>query len=227
MPDHRTLLIRSLTDWTATAEAARPVPAWSDDPRLAGCPSPAEAAARAAADPAVFSALAARRGDQRATAAALAVVAARLAPIVGRWARAGLAGDDLADAEADLVAEALTALHADPTRPPAVLAQVAWHRVEAVRRTARSRADRHVPLGPAHDRVSPSPEPARPPLGLIGEALAAGVLTASTVAVLWVECGLPVTAGPAPDGPVSPAAWRQRRSRARRAVRALAASGGL
>lgn len=224
MPYTPTFLIRGLADWLAGPEAARPVPAWSTDPLLSNCQSPAGAAAGAVGDPAVFAALAARDTDPVATLAALAVVAGRLQPIVRRWCRSGLAGQDLADAEADLVTEALAAMRADPSRPPAVIAQMAWHRVEAIRRTLRSRAARQDPLAPAHDRLVPPAEPSVRPLGLIGEALAAGVLTAATAAVVWAECNPPVIDREVCD----PVAWRQRRSRARRALRAaLGPAGGL
>lgn len=224
MPYHRLPLIRGLTDWLATPEATRPAPAWSTDPALSGFSSPAEAASRAAADPAAFAVLAARPGDHMATAAALAVVADQLAPVAARWYRSGLRDDDLADAEADLVTEALTAMRADPSRPAAVVVQIAWHRVEAIRRTARARGGRHEPLSPGHDRVMSPAEPVLRPLGVIGDAVATGVLTTAVAAVLWSECGLPVL----DRASVSPAAWRQRRSRARRALRAaLGPAGGL
>lgn len=224
MPYHRLSLIRGLTNWPASPEATRPATSWSADPPLAGFSSPAEAASRAAQDPAVFAALAGRPDDRLATAAALAVVAGRLAPVAARWYRSGLRGDDLADAEADLVAEALAAMRADPGRPAGVVAQIAWHRVEAIRRTARGRARRHEPLAPCHDRLTRPAEAVLRPLGVIGEAVASGVLTAAAAAVLWSECGLPVLN----PSSVSPAAWRQRRSRARRALRAaIGAAGGL
>lgn len=224
MPYTRPLLIRGLTDWLAGREAARAIPAWSTDPLLSRHHSPAGAAAGAVADPAVFTALAARDTDPVATLTALAVVAGRLQPIVRRWCRSGVGGEDLADAEADLVSEALAAMRADPSRPPAVIAQMAWHRVEAIRRTQRSRAARQEALGPAHDRLVPPAHPGVRPLGLIGEALAAGVLTAATAAVVWAECNPAMTDREGCD----PVAWRQRRFRARRALRAaLGPAGGL
>lgn len=222
MPYSRPLLVVGLCDWTATPEASRPVSAWTVDPALSQCASPADAVTRAASDPALFGSLAARTGDRLATTAALAVVAERLRPIVMRWRRAGLSGEDLSDAEADLVAEALVAMRADPSRPPAEIAQVAWHRVEAIRRTGRARADRQVPLSPAHE--APAAQSGLRPLGLIGDAVAAGVLTAATAAALWAECGLATM----DLGSCSPVAWRQRRSRARRALRAaLGSTEGL
>lgn len=224
MPYTRPVLIRGLTDWLAGPEATRPIPTWSSDPLLSRYHSPAGAAARAVDDPAVFTALASRDTDPVATLTALAVVASRLQPIVRRWCRSGLPGEDLADAEADLVTEALAAMRADPSRPPAVVAQMAWHRVEAIRRTLRSRAGRQEALAPAHDRLVPPAQPGLRPLGLIGEALAAGVLTAATAAVVWAECNPPVIE----RGVCDPVVWRQRRSRARRALRAAGGpAGGL
>ena len=224
MPNAPTDLIRALTDWTASAQATRPVPSWSTDPDLCRCSSPADAATRAGEDPPVFAALASRTDDRLATSAALAVVADRLGPIVWRWRRAGLSGQDLADAEADLVVEALAAMRADPTRSPAGIAQMAWHRVEARRRTARARAGRQVPLSPTHDRAQPPDQSTRRPLGMIADALASGLLSSAAAAVLWAECGLPALDVKC----CSPAAWRQRRSRARRALRAaLGVAGGL
>lgn len=222
MPYTRPLLVLGLIDWPNGLEASRPVASWRSASALSAFASPADAARRAARDAVVFAVLAVQADDQFATAAAMSVVAERLRPIVSRWSGAGLSGDDLADAEADLVAEALAAMRADPSRPPAVIAQLAWHRVEALRRTARARAARQVTLSPSHDTLHQPEEPVRRTLGAIADALAAGVLTPSTAAVVWAECGVSI---PAPAG-CSPAAWRQRRSRARRALRAALGPGG-
>lgn len=119
--------------------------------------------------------------------------------------------------------EALVAMRADPSRPPAVVAQMTWHLVKAIRRTLPSRATRQETSAPAHDRLPPA-QPSVRPLGLVGEALAAGVLTAATAAAVCAECDPPVIAREVRD----PVAWRQRRSRARRALRAaLGPAGGL
>ncbi len=92
----------------------RPTPLWPNDPELSGFTQLTDAAPAAEADPAVLSALACRADDELATLAALAAVATRLLPASRRWARCGLAGEGLADAEAQLVVEALAAMRQGP-----------------------------------------------------------------------------------------------------------------
>ena len=158
MPTATTPLLAALTAWPAgpgrSAAVRRATAGWADDPVLCRFPSPAvapSAVGHPATGPLVLTALAARPDDPVATTAALAGLAPRLVPIVGRWARAGLAGSELEGAEADLVAECLIGLRgarADLLVDPAAVVAGAWHRVCADRRTLRARAARTAPGDP-------------------------------------------------------------------------------
>ncbi len=220
MTPPRTRLVETLAAWPATPPATRPTRSWEDDPLLCRFTNPAQAASTAATDDAVLAALA-RRADHAATTAALAAVAIHLVPVVRRWARSGLVGADLADAEAGLVAEVLALLRSGPPGAAPVVAQKAWHRVAGRRRTARARSARHVPLGP--DRAAgPSPDdPLRHILAAISEAITAGAVTITAASALWaVVCGWSAVDAATATG-CSASAWRDRRDRGRRAMRAL------
>ena len=59
--------------------------------------------------------------------------------------RGGLRGDDLDDAEADLIAAAVELIKSRPDLTPAAIARTAWHRASAKRTTERRRISRHTP----------------------------------------------------------------------------------
>jgi hypothetical protein len=225
----RPALLESLASWPDSPTAQRPAAGWNEDPLLDQFPTPAVATRAAAGDPAVFDLLARRVDDATATTACLAAVAGRLLPIARRWARCGLRGEDLADAEAALVTEALAILRAHPDLGAERVAQRAWHRAHNQRRTARARAARHLPLTDhilQHPAVV-SDDPLRAALTLVSGWLANRTLTVSAAGCLWAAmCGWPAIHAARLAG-CEPGAWRSRHSRARRTARtALANDGG-
>lgn len=219
-------LLEQLAAWPATPAALRPTPAWADDPVLGRFLNGARASEAAASDPAVFAALAARARDQTATSAALAVVASRLVWVTRHRRHAGGSQDDLADTEASLAAEALACMRDDPRRPADAIAQTARHRVHNQRRTNLARACRQVPLPDSSALPSAHlSDPLRQALTVVTDAIAAGTLTAVTASALWATtCGWPSTDASRAVG-CSPVAWRARRSRAARALRAALEGG--
>lgn len=226
MPDRLLQLLDSLSSWPASPPATRPVPGWAEDELLADFPTGGAAARAAARDLQVFTALAHRPDDPLATTAALSVLAGVLAPIAWRWARAGLRGADLADAEADLITEALAAMRLNPDAGPGELAQSAWNVVSGLRITERRRSRRQVPYSPAHDRPAGS-DSLREIITVLAHAMTAKVLSASAAASLWATaCGWTAVELYRTTGcPVS--TWRNRRARARRTlVGRLAGDGG-
>ncbi len=145
----RTPLLTTLTAWPTgpgrSRAGRRAASGWSADPALARFATPGDAA-RAVGHPAcgaaVLTALAARWDDSWATTAALAGLAPRVAPIVGRWVRAGMCAADVEDAESDLLAGCLAGLrHSRPDRllDPAGMVATAWQRASNDRRTLRAR----------------------------------------------------------------------------------------
>lgn len=226
MSDRPLQLLDSLSAWPASPPAARPVPSWTGDEVLADFPTAGSAARAAALDLKVFTALARRPNDTLATTAALSVLGDTLAPIAWRWARAGLRGADLADAEADLITEALAAMRRHPDAGPGELAQSAWNVVSGLRITERRRSRRQVPYCTAHDgRVGP--DSLREIMTVLAHAMTAKVLSASAAASLWATaCGWTAVELSRTTGcPVS--TWRNRRARARRSlVGRLAGDGG-
>jgi len=228
--DHRGL-IESLAAWPTGREASgRPPSGWVDDPVLAGFAAPSDAVRACRDDPGgdqVLGALAARQDDPTATLAALAGLAARLVLISARWRGGGLAGPDLADAEADLVTECLAALRAQPALPARLVVRVAWHRVCGRARTARARSARHVPLPDVPDYAS-APDDSDPHrrlvVGLAG-AVADTTLTCTGAQTVWLaSCGWTGAEAAVVLG-CSPAAFRARHARALRALVAATRSG--
>jgi hypothetical protein len=218
----RPALLESLASWPDSHTAQRPAARWNEDPLLDQFPTPAVAARAAADDPAAFELLARRVDDATATTACLSAVATLLLPVARRWARCGLGGDDLADAEAALVAEALAILRTYPELGAERVAQRAWHRVHNQQRTARARAVRHLPLADRvlqHEVLVPA-DPLRAALTLLAGCLADGTLTVSAASCLWAAmCGWSAVHAARLAG-CEPGAWRNRHSRARRAVQA-------
>lgn len=149
------------------------------------------------------------------TLVALSQVAVWLSPVVARWARCGLVGADLEDAEADLVIEALSTIRTAPAMSSDRVAQRSWHRVANRRRTERRRTALSQSL---YDQ-------ARTPLtGGFEEMLveritiSAGPLTPGHLSVISGGAGGMPTC--------SPGALRTRRYRARLALRRLDQSEG-
>lgn len=225
----RPTLLESLAAWPDSTTSSRPVPGWDHDPVLGRFLTPAAAAHEAAVDSALFAHLAHRVEDTTATTVCLSVVAGWLMPVGRTWARNGLGGEDLADAEAALVVEALTALRAHPNLQAERIAQLAWHRVHNQRRTARARAARHVALT---DRLDPRQLPAAPAdplraaLSVLSDWLATRAVNVSTAAFLWTAvCGWPAAhAAQAAGCPTG--AWRSRQARALRIARAAISTEG-
>ena len=229
-------VIEILAGWPTSPEASRRTGLWAADPVLAVFATPGDAAVAARQDKEMFATLAGLRGDPLAATAALSAVAMFLVPVVRRWSRSGLVGDDLADAEADLVVEALAAMRRPPPLDAGIVAQQAWHRVSGRRRTARARTARLAELAPqlaSHDASQPVFEdpsacPGSGQLGLSGgplgvalDALEAGMLSVTAAAVLWAAVAGYSTREAAQMAGCSPAAWRARRSRAFRDFRAV------
>lgn len=196
-----------LAAWPSTPAAARPVRAWTGHPRLGSFGTAEEAAAAARSDRIVFAALVSRRGEEASTLAALSVVAAHLGPVVSRWARCGVPAHVLEDMDAELVLEALAVLSDRPGLSSERVAGLAWQRVSGRRRTERSRAARQVALD---ERRVPAVIPGAGRLCLTGSAASVALAALSG----W---------GPAEAAArfaTTPAAWRARTARARKAIRA-------
>jgi hypothetical protein len=224
MPSARASILHQLSTWPTSADAVRPVPEWSGHPVLGRLPDGAMAVAAAHQEAEVFEALASRPADPVATAAAMAVLAAQLLPIVSSWMRRGLAGDDLADAEADLIVETIAAMRQNPTLCAAAITQAAWHRVATIRHTAARRAARSTRFSPRHDRAVDEEYGRVDTSRLLQEALAAGILTSSIATAIATVAAVRSPAGPADI--CSPGARRKRLLRARRALRTLLAADG-
>lgn len=157
-----TRLVDALADHVerlgACPDACRAARQWASlDPTLRPFPSPAVLAATARAagptirDRLLDSLLRVGAGDEWAELTALAILAPRLAWVVGNWARAGVAGADLDDAEADLVAECCVQVRAasgaqPPDAPGLALVDQAWSRV-SIRRSTQRRRCSHEALG--------------------------------------------------------------------------------
>ena len=217
MASSHPLLLSRLADWSRTTSACRPVSAWAADPVLARFDSPAAAATAAGAEPEVFHALAARH-DEPAVMAALSVLAPSLVGVARRWQRCGMGPDEVADAEASLVAEALELIREHPELGHALMAQKAWHRVAAGLRTSRSRDRRVLP------RLDPEPAEADDSMVVLLDALRlamdAGALTAEGARTIWAaETGWSGPEAAAATG-CSAGAWRTRSWRARAALAA-------
>jgi hypothetical protein len=169
----RPALIKSIVDHVAVA-GSRPVAirafrAWRQvDPSLGSWgESPAELAAAARrASPAdrdsILSALLAEAAeDEWAQLTTLAILAPRLSWIVGSWARHPGARSELADLEAELLAECLQAI-ANPTsgpppgRPGLALVDRAWSRVRDRRARERRRGAQVEPVSADHQPSIPS-----------------------------------------------------------------------
>ena len=234
-------VIEVLAGWPSSPEASRRTGLWAADPILAVFATPGDAAVAARQDKEMFASLAGLRGDPLAATAALSAVAVFLVPVVRRWSRSGLVGDDLADAEADLVVEALAALRLNTSLDAGRVAQQAWHRVSGRRRTARARTERLAELAAqlaSHDASQPVFEDpsgcafggrlgvSGGPLGVALDALEAGVLSVTAAAVLWAAAAGYPTRKAARLAGCSPAAWRARRSRAFRDFRVVVRGGG-
>lgn len=136
------------------------------------------------------------RADDWAGLTALAILAPRLAWIVRTWARAGVTGADLADAEADLVAECWAQIRTvtnqpPPDRPGLVLVDRAWTRVRDRRVTDRRRAARLTPAPVAE----PTGDPAAVEAVAHGDQRTGPELLAAAIADARRDGSLP--AGPA------------------------------
>ena len=236
MTSSRVGVIEVLAGWPSSPEACRRVGSWAADPVLCRFAKPRDAAVAARGNGEVFAALSARRGDPLAATAALSAVAVVLVPVVRRWSRSGLAGDDLADAEADLIVEALSAMRLNASLDAERVAQTAWHRVSNRRRTVRARTAKLAELAPqlaSGIAVQPAFEdPAAcpgsgqlglsgGPLGVVVDAVRAGMLSVTAAAVLWAAVAGYSTREAAQMAGCSPVAWRARRSRAFRDFRAV------
>ena len=227
-------VIEVLAGWPSSPEASRRTGLWAADPVLAVFATPGDAAVAARQDKEMFATLAGLRGDPLAATAALSAVAVFLVPVVRRWSRSGLVGDDLADAEADLVVEALAAMRLNTSLDAGRVAQQAWHRVSGRRRTARAHTERLAELAPqlaSHDASQPVFEDPSGcafggQLGVALDALEAGVLSVTAAAVLWASAAGYSTREAARLAGCSPAAWRARRSRAFRDFRVVVRGGG-
>ena len=234
-------VIEVLAGWPSSPEASRRTGLWAADPVLAVFATPGDAAVAARQDKEMFATLAGLRGDRLAATAALSAVAVFLVPVVRRWSRSGLTGDDLADAEADLVVEALAAMRRPPPLDAGIVAQQAWHRVSGRRRTARARTERLAELAPqlaSRNAVTPDLGGVAgcafggqlgvsgSPLGIALDALEAGMLSVTAAAVLWAAAAGYPTREAARLAGCSPAAWRARRSRAFRDFRVVVRGGG-
>ena len=155
-----TQLIDALVDhvqrFGARPDARQAAYRWATlEPTLRPFPTPVLLAATArVAGPAIrdrllASLLRAGGGDEWAELTALTIVAPRLAWVVRRWALAGVASADLADAESDLVTECWAEIRASggappPDAPGLALVDRAWTRVRTRRTTLRRRATHEV-----------------------------------------------------------------------------------
>lgn len=202
-----TCLVDRLAAWPSSPASTRPVRSWIGHPQLGSFGTAGEAAVAARSDRVVLAALVSRRDEEPSTLAALSVVAAHLGPVVGRWARGGVPAEVLEDMDAGLVLEALSVLDDRPGLGPERVAGLAWQRVSGRRRTERSRAARQVALTERH----------APPLVPGAGRLC---LTGSTASVALAALSGWGPAEAAARFATTPAAWRARTARARRAVRA-------
>lgn len=224
MPSRQPSPVAILCAWPQSCEARRGSPrAWSADRVLSRFATPAVAALavrdHALADT-VLAALASRTADPVATLAMLAGLAPRLSSITARWRRAGMPAEDLADAEADLLAETLDTLRRLPTLRADLVVRTAWHRTHARRRTDRARAAR---TGPLNEAAAATAELATNPLTAIVTCLAAALCTATLrrdeAAAIWADvCGWSPSEAAQLTG-WSPQTWRARRLRAFDAAR--------
>lgn len=224
MPFLPSSLVADLCAWADGSEAHRARPdSWSRDKVLTRLATPAAAALAVRCHPlgdAVLRALAHRHEDPVATMAALAGLAPRLNTIVGRWRRAGMPAQDLIDAEADLVAEALHVLRHHPDLPSDLVVRSAWHRTHGRRRTERSRSARIRALDAG---TTPSSEmEAHPLAGIIGclsAAMSTATLRRDEASAIWADvCGWTPSEAASLTG-WSGQTWRARRLRAFAAAR--------
>ena len=225
--DHHSITAR-LLDWTDTREARSPLPdSWAADRVLCRFESPAAAALAVRGHPVgdrILAGLATVAsggpgGDPLADTAALSGLAPRLMPIVARWRRAGIPQVDLADAEADLVAECLFALRSQPHITADALVRRAWHRAHARRRTQRSRSARLRALNPGGaEPDGVGSDPVARLVGRLSDALGASAISTIEATAIWAHaCGLSTGEASSRAG-CSEAAWRARRCRALRAA---------
>jgi DNA-directed RNA polymerase specialized sigma24 family protein len=159
--------------------------------------------------------------DGVATQAALAILAPRLAALVGRWARCGVPVGDLEDLEAHLVCETLEWLRSrrEPT-PPGAIVDLVWGQVRSGRRRHRRVADRQVTLD-ATAAAGPETPTAVTAAAAVVDAFRAGRLSLPAAQALWATGVAGWSAVDAADRlGCRPDALRARRSRA---IRALAA----
>jgi DNA-directed RNA polymerase specialized sigma24 family protein len=158
-----------------------------------------------------------------ATEAALAILAPRLAVVIARWIRAGVAADDLDDMEADLVVETLALLKSGAgPRPPAAIADRAWDRTRKSRRRHRTHQSALGHL----DEVATNPTPDRAPAAVTAAAIVIdnyrnGRLSLPAAQALWATGVAGCSCVEAADRlGCAPTAVRARRSRALRALAA-------
>jgi hypothetical protein len=163
--------------------------------------------------------------DGVAVQAALAILAPRLAAVVGRWARAGVPPVDLEDMEGELVAETLFELRrGSGVRPPGLVVDRAWDRVRKQRRRDRTRQSGHVRL--ADQIAAPGPDPAAVPAavmaaGVVVDAYRQGWLSLPAAQALWATGVAGFSCADA--APLLGCAHGALRARRSRAIRALAA----
>jgi hypothetical protein len=169
-------------------------------------------------------------GDGWVELTVLAMVAPRLGWVVSRWAAAGVPSWDLADLEADLVAECLALIRSVmrgpgpvPDRPGLVLVDRAWTVVRDRRVTARRRASRTVAITGSHDRGWAGDRRTGVDLlaAAITDARTAGAVGAGPGRVLFLTraVGLTTTEAAAQVG-TDPGSVRALRSRATRQLTA-------
>ena len=217
-----------LLDWVDSPQALSPVPeSWAADRVLRRYQFAAAAALAVRVHPAgdrILSSLATvgsgdPGGDPLADTTALSGLAPRLMPIVARWRRAGVAGADLADAEADLVAECLFALRGHGNITADAVVRLAWHRTHALRRTQRSRSARMNALNPGGAEArGVEADPVARLVRRLSDALGAGAISTIEVTAIWAHASGFSIAEAASRAGCSEAAWRARRCRALRAA---------
>ena len=218
MPRPQADLLARLSD-PSELDRLRATP-WPDHPALADFTRAADAVEAARDDPAVFTALARRPGDDLATRVALAAVAGHLLHAHRRWVRLGLDPDEVADMEAQLVVESLAAMRSAPAPSAGWVAARALQRVYGQRRTERARAARQVRLTADHPRRDEGDRGWHRPLAVLSDAIASGVLTVAAAATLWASvCGWSSAEAARLSG-CTPEAWRARKSRAARTLTA-------